>query len=76
MDEARERWLAAADEIYAPGPRNAYNAIRWLVRRRTIGDLRTIGLAPVVRILRAMRGIIRERRPFPPALKRDWEVFN
>ena len=53
-------------------------AARWLVRRRSLGPapLRTLGLDPLVRILDAMRPLVRDRKPFPASLRRDWEVFN
>ena len=76
LDEARQCWLEAVQAIDAPGHRSLYNALRWLVRRRSLGDWRTLGLPPVLRILRPMVAVIRDRRPFPPALKRDWELFN
>ena len=76
METARECWLAAYSEINAPCPRNLYNAVRWLVRRRSLGDLRTIGLPPVVRILRTMADVMRKKQPFPPSLKKDWMIFN
>ena len=77
-ETAREAWLAAYREISAlQRPRRAiYHAARWLVRRRSIGDLRTIGFDPVVRIARSLKTAIEGRRPFPPSLKKDWYVFN
>lgn len=76
LDEAREQWLAAVDEIKATGKRTLYNTLRWLVRRRTLGDLHTIGMPPVVRILQSMSDLMRQRRPFSPSLKKDWMIFN
>lgn len=77
-EEARDVWLAAVDEVLGArrAPRSLYQAARWLARRRTLGDLRTFGMEPEVRILRKMRGIVAERAPFPPALKKDWQIFN
>lgn len=76
MEEARQQWLAACQEIGTSSARNSYNAIRWLVRRRTLGEWRTIGLDPLVRVLRMMQKVIKERRPFPTELKKDWEIFS
>ena len=81
-ETARDIWLAAVDEICADHPtlrgRTLRAAARWLARRRSLGPapLRTLGLDPLVRILRAMLPLVRDRRPFPVSLRRDWEVFN
>ena len=81
-EEARETWLAAAREVMETGRRTGaarrslYQAARWIVRRRTIGELSTLGQGPVVRILRRMVGVVEARRPFPPSLERDWKIFN
>ena len=79
-ETARAVWLRAFDEVMAGGgscnARSLYRAVRWIVRRRTLGDLRTFGLDPVVRILRGMADIVREGRPFPASLQTDWKVFN
>jgi len=56
--------------------RSIYSAVRWVVRRRSLGDLDSVGQDPVVRILKRMTEIIRERAPFPPDLMQDWKVFN
>ncbi|MBQ7178174.1 MAG: hypothetical protein IJS08_12230, partial [Victivallales bacterium] len=76
LDEAREQWLKAVNEIKTTGKRTLYNTLRWLARRHTLGDLRTIGLPPVVRILRSMYKTIQQKQPFPPSLKKDWQIFN
>lgn len=80
-EKARETWLAALDEVLgdSSGPsrsRTMRNVARWFVRRRTVGELRTVGLDPVVRILRAVSRLVRERRGPGASLLRDWEVFN
>ncbi|MBQ3807024.1 MAG: hypothetical protein IJK04_15225 [Kiritimatiellae bacterium] len=79
-EAARERWLGTVDSVCASGGgrRTLRAAARWLVRRRSPGPapLRTLGLDPLVRILRAMRPLVRDRKPFPASLRRDWEVFN
>ncbi len=79
-EAARAAWLDAQREICgdrARRPRRTiYSAVRWVARRRTIGPLRTFGLDPEVRMLRSMRGVLEARLPFPPALKKDWAVFN
>ncbi len=76
LDEAREQWLAAVDKIKATGKRTLYHTLRWMARRRTLGDLRTIGLPPVVRILHSMHEAILHKRQFSPSLKQDWIIFN
>lgn len=78
-EEAREAWLVAEAEVLsAPGggERSAKHAARWIVRRRTVGNWKTIGLDPIERLLREVAALVRGRRPFAPAVKRDWEVFN
>ena len=76
LDEAREQWLTAVSEIKTTGKRTLYNTLRWLARRHTLGDLLTIGLPPVVRILRSMYKTIQQKQPFSPSLKKDWQIFN
>ena len=79
-ETARKLWLETVDTVYASGGgrRSLRAAARWLVRRRSLGPapLRTLGLDPLVRILRAMRPLVRDRKPLPASLRRDWEVFN
>ena len=77
-EEAREVWLAALDEVLAAGrgPRTIRSAVRWLVRRRSVGDIRTFALDPVVRVLDSVARRISERRAPGDALMRDWQVFN
>ena len=38
--------------------RSLYQTARWIVRRRTLGDLRTLGQGPVVRILAGLTGVV------------------
>lgn len=79
-ERARKAWLDAYDEIMGVGgaakARTAYSAVRWVVRRRTLGDLKSIGLDPVVRVLCGIADAIRLRSPFPESLKKDWMIFN
>ncbi|MBQ7187855.1 MAG: hypothetical protein IJR99_00410 [Kiritimatiellae bacterium] len=81
-DTAQRIWLAAREEVMAQGRRSHairrsfYQAARWIARRRTLGELRTIGMDAVVRILRVMTDVIREGKPFSAALRKDWLVFN
>ena len=77
-EKAREVWLDAWTEIAAAEPpeRNLYNTLRWIVRRRTIGDWRTLGLNPVVRILRQVAERIAARQTLSGALRKDWDIFN
>ena len=75
-ETAREAWLAALGETGVDGSRTLFSALRWLARRRTVGDWRTFGMDPVARILRRLEGCVRGRRPPDGALKADWRVFN
>ena len=81
-EAARSAWLAAAGKVEAVGRtsgaarRSAYQAARWIARRRTAGDLATLGYEPVVRILRRLVVLVRDRLPIPDSLRRDWEIFN
>ena len=79
-ETARDIWLAAAAAGGEPALRAGTSraAARWLVRRRSLGPapLRTLGLDPLVRILDAMRPLVRDRKPLPASLRRDWEIFN
>ena len=77
-EKAREAWLAALDEVSSascPG-RSVRQAVRWLVRRHTIGDLRTFGRDCTVRVLKSVARRVRDRRAPGDALLRDWQIFN
>ena len=76
IDEARELWLETVKETKATGDRNLYNTLRWIVRRHSLGSLLTIGLPPVLRILRSMYKVMQKKQPFPASLKKDWLIFN
>ena len=65
LDDARKLWLEAVKEIDTRSSRSVYNALRWLSRRRSLGDWRTLGLDPVVRILRTMFKVLQKNQPFP-----------
>jgi len=77
-DAACGYWFKALEEISGSEGkcRNLRNAARWLVRRHSVGDLRTFGLDPVVRVLDGVARHLRSRRPPDDALMRDWTVFN
>ena len=81
-NDARVAWLAAVEKVDAIGRtsgavrRSIYQAARWIARRRTVGDLATLGYEPVVRILCRLVELVRDRRPIPGSLRRDWEIFN
>ena len=75
-ETAREVWLAAEAEVARSSGRTLRNALRWLVRRRTLGAFSTFGLEPEVRVLRNVSAAIRGRCGISPSLRRDWEVFN
>ena len=77
-EKAREAWLAALDEVSSascPG-RSVRQAVRWLVRRHTIGDLRTFGMDCTVRVLKSVARRVRERTTPDSSLLRDWQIFN
>ena len=82
QDEARDLWLKAEEEVRAAGRRSGadgrslYQAARWIVRRRTLGDLRTLGQGPVVRILAKLRNVVESGDLLPGALRKDWTIFN
>jgi len=81
-DDARKAWLDAESEIYEAGrrigamKRTIYQAARWIVRRRTIGDIRTFGQDCVVRVLRRIERSISSRTPLNESLRKDWQMFN
>lgn len=85
-ETARDAWLDAFDRIakarpvsgpeYAKIRPSLRHALRWVVRRRTLGDWRTLGRMPECRVVQAMRGVIAQRAPFPAALRKDWMIFN
>ena len=76
---ARDCWRRAADEIGFAGERTVRQAARWVVRRRTLGPLATFGQDCTERVLRQVAALLKgdagEVR-LPPALERDWQVFN
>ena len=81
-EEARDMWLAAVDEVMETGrkagamERSFGQAVRWIARRRAIGDRDTLGYDPAVRILHALREVVKAGRTMPPPLRRDWETFG
>ena len=81
LETARETWLDGYMEVIAAVGNDDYrrtlrNAARWLVRRRSIGEIRTFALNPVVRILESVKRHICDRAAPDDALMRDWEIFN
>lgn len=81
-DEAQAEWIKALDEVMEAGRaagamrKSFYQAVRWIVRRRTLGETATLGYEPVVRILKQIAHSIRERTMPDQSLWRDWEIFN
>lgn len=77
-ETARKAWLEAAEEVRAAGHprRSVRQAVRWAVRRRSIGRWQTIGYDPVVRIFAELGRVVEARGNFPAALQKDWEIFN
>ena len=80
-EEAREIWLDAVEQVrkagIAGGRRRSFReAVRWVARRRTLGDLRSLGWEPVARILENLETAVRNDAGLPEKLRRDWEVFN
>ena len=81
LETARETWLDGYMEVIAAVGDGDYrrtirNAARWVVRRRSVGDLRTFALNPVVRVLESVARCIRDRASPDESLMRDWEIFN
>ena len=81
LKTARETWLDGYMEVIAAVGNDDYrrtlrNAARWLVRRRSIGEIRTFALNPVVRILESVKRHVRDRAAPDDSLMRDWEIFN
>ena len=77
-ETARGVWLDAVREIqsHSHATRTLRQCVRWLVRRRSIGDIRTLGFLPEVRILLVMEKVVKENGSFSPSLKKDWLIFN
>ena len=79
-ETARKAWLNAEAEVMSACSRECgrslFSAVRWAVRRRSLGELNSVGMDPVVRILKQMTEVVRLRAPFPESLKKDWMVFN
>ena len=81
LETARETWLDGYLEVIAAVGDDDYrrtlrNAARWLVRRRSIGEIRTFALNPVVRVLESVERHVRARTAPDDSLMRDWEIFN
>ena len=80
-ETAREEWLDAKLNVTAAVDdegfrRSIRSAARWVVRRRTLGEIATFGMNPVVRILERVARCVEMRSAIPPSLLRDWEIFN
>ena len=80
-ETAREEWLDAKLNVTAAVDgegfrRSIRSAARWVVRRRTLGEVATFGMNPVVRILERVARCVEMRSAIPPSLRRDWEIFN
>jgi hypothetical protein len=77
-ETARGTWLEAFAEVRAAARprRSVAQAVRWTVRRRTVGRWRTFGWDPVVRILEELARAVEARAAFPEELQKDWMVFN
>ena len=81
IETARKTWIDGYAEVVAAVDesglrRTLRNAARWLARRRSVGELRTFALDPVVRVLESVARCVRERQSPGAALLRDWNVFN
>ena len=80
-ETAREEWLDAKLNVTAAVDdegfrRSIRSAARWVVRRRTLGEIATFGMNPVVRILERVARCVEMRSAIPPSLRCDWEIFN
>ena len=80
LETARETWLNGYMEVIAAVGddyrRTLRNAARWLVRRHSIGEIRTFAQNPVVRILESVKRHVRDRSAPDDSLMRDWDIFN
>ena len=81
LETARETWLNGYLEVIAAVGnddcrRTLRNAARWVVRRRSIGEIRTFAQDPVLRVLESVRRRVRDRATPDGSLMRDWEIFN
>lgn len=77
-EEARDLWETAAEEVRAAArPRRSLrHTARWIVRRRTWGNWRTVGLDPVLRLFSEVAATIRAGKGVSPHLLRDWQLFG
>ncbi len=83
-EQAYEAWLASVEEMlrlkwHIIKRPDIYQALRWLVRRHTIGDWRTFGQTPLYRILVPLRQLLAQGKKgdaIPDSLMKDWRVFN
>jgi len=81
-ETARSCWMEAYGEVMDAGwregalARSLREGARWIVRRRSLGSLSTLGRNCTVRVLDGVAGCVRGRRAPDDALTRDWEVFN
>ncbi len=78
-DAAFAVWCAAVDALFVRcggelRRRSVRQLVRWLVRRRTLGPLATLGQDCTVRVLETIRVTL--AFGVPPETERDWEVFN
>ena len=81
LETARDTWQNGYLEVVAAVGDDDYrrtlrNAARWLVRRRSVGELRTFALDPVVRVLESVARCVDRRQAPSASLLRDWNVFN
>jgi len=78
-EEARAAWLASEEEVGgadAGKARSLRQAVRWLVRRRSLGPVASLGRDPIARLLSEVARAIRGDNRISPAMRRDWVVFN
>lgn len=87
-EDAKAYFLSAMREItetehpvYGPvskelGKRSFRQAARWLVRRKTFGEVSTFGMDAVARLCFSVCRAVENDGPFAASLRRDWEVFN
>lgn len=76
---ARDIWMRGVEAVGFDGARTLREAARWIVRRRTLGAVRTLGEDCTVRVLRQVRDLLAgeaDALALPPALVRDWQCFN
>ncbi len=76
---ARDLWMQGVEMVGFDETRTLREAARWIVRRRTLGVVCTLGEDCTVRVLRQVRDVLTQdidAVSLPTSLARDWRCFN